>query len=142
MNLDCMQGLQRKLRQLPKRPFQRYGLPTNSKKWMPQAHWTSSLWVFTGGTKRSERKDALIESSPVFGYQFPIEIPKELFRTKQTVGYWATINNRKYTFIIKPSDKSRKGEHINNIFNILRKDVEIDEELVKKLNKIGSKTQL
>ena len=86
--------------------------------------WTSSLWVFTGGTKRSERKDFLIKSCPVFGYQFPTEIPKSLFKKKQTVGYFATINKLKYNFTIKPSDKSKTGDHVNNIFDILRKDVD------------------
>ena len=34
--------------------------------------WTwTSLWVFSGGSKRTERRDAKIKSSPLFGYQFP-----------------------------------------------------------------------
>ncbi|MFX1427745.1 MAG: hypothetical protein ACFFBE_14930 [Promethearchaeota archaeon] len=87
--------------------------------------WTSSIWVFSGGSKRRERKRALIESSPLFGYQFPIKNQWGLAKIKLThvIAYNINIDNRKCLISIKPTDNSKRDEDMSKIFDILRKDV-------------------
>ncbi|MFX1390025.1 MAG: hypothetical protein ACFE9Z_08190 [Promethearchaeota archaeon] len=84
-----------------------------------------SLWIFTGGSKRRERQKELFESTP-FGYQFPIKNHWGLGKVKllHVVGYNFFIKNRICVLTIKPLDKQKREQHLNNIFNLLRKDVE------------------
>ena len=84
----------------------------------------TSLWVFTGGSKKAERKEALIESSPVFGYQFPIKNHTGLGKSKllHIVAYFVNIDKLKCSISIKPTDKSKRNEQMSEIFDILRKD--------------------
>ena len=84
----------------------------------------TSLWVFTGGSKKAERKDALIESSPVFGYQFSTKNHWGLGKSKllHIVAYFVNIDNLKCTISIKPTDKAKREEQMSKIFEILRKD--------------------
>ncbi|MFX0083538.1 MAG: zinc ribbon domain-containing protein [Candidatus Hodarchaeota archaeon] len=86
--------------------------------------WTSSIWVFSGGSKRRERKRALIESSPLFGYQFSIKNHWGLVKVKFThvVLYNINVDNRKCLISIKPTDKSKREEDMSKIFDLLRKD--------------------
>ncbi|MFX0139704.1 MAG: hypothetical protein ACFFDN_39055 [Candidatus Hodarchaeota archaeon] len=87
--------------------------------------WTSTLWVFTGGSKRTERKKELIESSPLFGYQFPIKNHWGLSKSKllHLIGYNVNMDKMKCNISIKPTDKSKREEHMSKIFDFLRKDV-------------------
>jgi hypothetical protein len=102
-----------------------------SQKWFI---WTSSLWVFTGGTKRRERQKELFESTP-FGYQFPIKNHWNLGKTKllHVVGYTLLIKNRICLLTIKPLDKQKREEDLNTIFNLLRKD---SEEILTLINNL------
>ncbi len=93
-----------------------------SQKWFI---WTNSLWVFTGGAKRKERKEEIFESTP-FGYQFPIKNHWGLSKIKllHIVAYNIHIKNRICLLTIKPLDKKKREEDLNSIFNLLRKDTE------------------
>jgi len=84
----------------------------------------TSLWVFTGGSKKAERNKALIESSPVFGYQFPIKNHTGLGKNKllHIVAYYVNIDKLKCIISIKPTDKAKREEQMSKIFEILRKD--------------------
>lgn len=84
----------------------------------------TSLWVFTGGSKKTERKKALIESSPVFGYQFPTKNHIGLGKSKllHIIAYIVNIDKLKCTISIKPTDKVKREEQMNKIFDLLRKD--------------------
>ncbi len=89
--------------------------------------WLTDLWVFTGGAKKTESKNTLIESSPVFGYQFPTNNHWGLGKNKflNIVAYNLNIGKKKGVITIKPTVKNstRRKEHLNKIFDILRKDV-------------------
>ncbi|MHA2390664.1 MAG: hypothetical protein ACXAEX_01740 [Promethearchaeota archaeon] len=95
----------------------------------------TSLWVFTGKSKRSDRKEAFIDTSPLFGYQFPIKNHTGLDKNKflNMVAYVVNINNRKCTIAIKPTVKSNKNEDRERIFDLLRKNVD---EVLDTLNEI------
>jgi hypothetical protein len=75
-----------------------------------------------GTSKQKERKEALVESSPVFGYEFPTKNPLVLFKTKKKIHYSVYINALRCDITIKPFNKSKRIEIISNIFDILRKD--------------------
>jgi len=83
---------------------------------------------FFGSPIRSKRakkktKKALIESFPVFGYQFPIKNHTGLHKSKRLgVVYSVNIDKKRWITSIKPNDRSKRDEHLNQIFEILRKD--------------------
>ncbi|MFX1380225.1 MAG: hypothetical protein ACFFA4_14150 [Promethearchaeota archaeon] len=93
-----------------------------STKWFI---WTDSLWIFTGGSKRKERKNALIESTPLFGYQFPSKYYIGLGKSKllHIILYVLNLENRKCTIAIKPTNTAKREDDLIAIFNILRRDV-------------------
>ncbi|MHA2289111.1 MAG: hypothetical protein ACXABG_10025 [Promethearchaeota archaeon] len=97
--------------------------------------WLTDLWVFTGGTKKAERKNALIESSPVLGYQFRTKNHWGLSKSKtfHIVAYFVNIDKYKATISIKPTTKSKRDEHLNNIFDILRKDADEVLDVIKEI---------
>jgi hypothetical protein len=84
-----------------------------------------SLWIFTGGSKRRERQKELFESTP-FGYQFPIKNHWGLVKVKllHLISYQLVVKNRICLINIKPLNKQKREEYLNNIFSLLRKDVE------------------
>lgn len=86
--------------------------------------WAPSLSDFTGFSRRAERKKAIIESSPLFGYQFPIKNHTGLGKINllHIVVFSVKIENRKCTISIKPSNSLKREEHMSKIFDILRKD--------------------
>ncbi|MFX1593671.1 MAG: hypothetical protein ACFFCL_13345 [Promethearchaeota archaeon] len=86
--------------------------------------WTSTLWVFTGGSKRREKKDDLIEASPLFGYQFPIKNHWGLSKSTllHLIAYFVQMEKIKGTISIKPTDTSKREEDMSKIFDFLRKD--------------------
>ena len=104
-----------------------------SKKW-GALFWLTGVTILwdlrdlgvTGGarSKRAEGKEAIIESSPVFGYQFPIKNHTGLVKLNPitSIAYNITIDNRKCMISIKPSDPLKRFEHMSKIFDILRKD--------------------
>lgn len=59
-----------------------------------------------------------------------------LFKTKKKVIYNILHNKLRSTFAIQPTDKSKRGEHIRNIFDILRKDVDEVLAVIKEIYKI------
>ena len=81
--------------------------------------------IFEGRSKRVERKDAMIESSPLFGYNFPFPINNHmgLNISKNIVGYKLSIDSyNKCLITIKPTIPSKREEDMKRIFDILRKD--------------------
>ncbi|MFW9829542.1 MAG: hypothetical protein ACFFEY_18355 [Candidatus Thorarchaeota archaeon] len=94
-----------------------------SQKWFVWG--PGSLWIFTGGSKRRERQKELFESTP-FGYQFPIKNHMGLGKVKllHLIGYQLIVKNRICMITIKPLNKQKREEHLNSIFNLLRKDAE------------------
>lgn len=87
--------------------------------------WATDLWVFTGKSKRTERKNTLIEAVPLFGYQFPIDNHWGLSKSKllHVVAYFVNMGKKKAVISIKPTNKSKREEEMTRIFNILRRDV-------------------
>ncbi|MFW9819976.1 MAG: hypothetical protein ACFFE5_10230 [Candidatus Thorarchaeota archaeon] len=97
--------------------------------------WATDLWVFTGKSKRTERIDTLIESSSVFGYQFPINNHWGLSKSKllHIVAYFVKRNKLKCVISIKPTDKSKRDADIVAIFNLLRKDPDETLTVIKEI---------
>jgi hypothetical protein len=97
--------------------------------------YATNLWVFTGKSKRTERKDSFIEASPLFGYQFPIKNHWGLSKSKllNVVAYFVKINKFKAVVSIKPADKSKKEEDRIAFFNILRKNPDETLEVIKEI---------
>ncbi|MFW9784655.1 MAG: hypothetical protein ACFFFB_20410 [Candidatus Heimdallarchaeota archaeon] len=92
----------------------------------------TDLWVFTGKSKRNDRKEAFLDTPPLFGYQFPIKYHTGLSKNKflNLVAYMVNINNHKCTISIKPTVKSKKDEDRERIFDLLRKNLdEINETI-------------
>jgi hypothetical protein len=84
--------------------------------------YATSLWVFTGGSKRSERKEEL-KSSKLFGYQFPIKDHWALGKSNflHLVAYFVKRNKFKCRVSIKPTNQSKREADLVAIFNLLRK---------------------
>jgi len=97
--------------------------------------WTDSLWIFTGGSKRREKKDNFIESSPLFGYQFPIKNHWGLSKSKllHIVAYMLNMDKMKGTISIKPTDTSTREEDMSKMFDFLRKDANEVLDVIKEL---------
>ena len=84
--------------------------------------YATSLWVFTGGSKRSERKEEL-KSSQLFGYQFPIKDHWGLSKSNflRLVAYFIKRDKFKCTIAIKPTNQAKREADMVAIFNLLRK---------------------
>jgi hypothetical protein len=85
--------------------------------------WATDLWVFTGGSKRSERKEEL-KSSQLFGFQFPIKAHWGLSKSNflGRVAYVIKMDNLICTISIDPTDELKRDGDMVAIFNMLRKN--------------------
>ena len=102
--------------------------------------WAPKLFVFSGGSKRAESKKTIIDGSiyqelPCYGYQFPIKNHTGLSKSNllHIIAYSLMIDNRKCTISIKPNLLKRE-EHMNKIFDILRKDANEALTLINEVN--------
>ncbi len=96
--------------------------------------YATSLWVFTGGSKRSERKEEL-KSSKLFGYQFPIKDHWGLSKSNflRLVAYFVKRDKFKCTVSIKPTNQSSREADMVAIFNLLRKTPEETLNVIKEI---------
>jgi hypothetical protein len=96
--------------------------------------YATSLWVFTGGSKRSERKEEL-KSSQLFGYQFPIKDHWGLGKSNflHLVAYFIMRDKFKCTVSIKPTNQSKREADMVAIFNLLRKTPEEAINVIKQI---------
>ena len=95
---------------------------------------THGLLKTTGGD-RKDKKNVFIESSSVFGYQFPFKNHRSLgFSIKtQIVSYFLKIDKTFYTISIKLTDKSKGKEDGSKIFDLLRKDANEVLDVIKEV---------
>ena len=93
-------------------------------------------YAWTGDTIRAKRRKIIFESSPIFGYQFPIKLHWGLGKIKllHIVGYYVNIDKFRSNISIKPTDKSKREEHLNKIFDILRKDANEVLDVINEIN--------
>jgi len=83
---------------------------------------TRCAWM--GDTIQAKRRKDSFKSSPVFGYIFQIKNHTRLGKINllHIVGYSLNIDKRKCDISIKPTDTSKREEHLNKIFDLLRQD--------------------
>ncbi|MHA2289853.1 MAG: hypothetical protein ACXABG_13800, partial [Promethearchaeota archaeon] len=88
--------------------------------------WRSMLnpWVkqkrLKPGSKAIERGKDLVDSNPIFGYQFPNDIYKaSLHAGSGCITYLVEHDELRCLILIKPTDRSKRDENLNNIFDML-----------------------
>ncbi|MFX0140937.1 MAG: hypothetical protein ACFFDN_45280 [Candidatus Hodarchaeota archaeon] len=100
----------------------------------PAAGWMTTHWfLISGGSERKKRINALIESSPPYGYQFPIKNNLRLQKTSNSIRYFLERDNRSYRILIKLSKSLKREEHADKLFEILCKNAEPVVNIIKRI---------
>jgi len=88
--------------------------------------WGDFVWLITGSSRRYKALKTILESSPSYGYQFPIKNHMHLRKKWNGVRYLCIMDNQFKLIKIKLTSKASQAEReeqINSLFKILSKDV-------------------
>jgi len=93
-----------------------------------------TVMVLSGGSRRSKALKTILESSPIYGFQFPIRNHIFLKKKWNGVSYQCIQDNQLKILHIKLTSKTsqaKREEQINAIFKILSKDVNHIKDTIK-----------
>jgi len=99
-------------------------------------NWGLTVMVLSGGSRRSKTLKTLLESSPTYGYQFPIRNHMHLKKKGNGVSYHWIQDKQLKKITIKLTSKASQAEReekINSLFKILSKDVNHIKDTIKVL---------
>ena len=94
----------------------------------------NTFFIYSGGSKRAESKKKLIESAPLYGYNFQIKNHFSLTKVVKlfrSIMYRIMIDDRICLISINPD----YSLHLDKIFELLRKDVSQVLNLIDEVNK-------
>ncbi|MBY8988696.1 MAG: hypothetical protein KGD61_09600 [Candidatus Lokiarchaeota archaeon] len=99
-------------------------------------NWGLAVTVITGNSARYKALKTILESSPTYGYQFPIRNHMFLKKKGNGVSYQCIQDNQLKRIKIKLTSKAshaEREEKINSLFKILSKDVNHIKETIEVL---------